>query len=63
MISITCDKIYSVNAKAFHIYRQASGKNKKLFVEQLFTRSNRTIEDHKNLVQENLEATNDSDTR
>jgi hypothetical protein len=55
-------EIYSVNAKAFHIYRQASGKNKKLF-EQLFTRKNRTIEDHKNLVQENLEATNDSNTK
>jgi len=62
MMSNTCNKIYLVNTEAFHIYHIASEKDKKLF-EQLFTRKNRTIEDHKNLVQENLEATNDSNTR
>jgi hypothetical protein len=55
-------KIYSVNAKALHIYSFASQRDKDL-LQALFTRSNRLIEEHTTLVLEDLGATNDSDTR
>lgn len=47
------DIIYRVNDKAFQIYCERSQKDEDSFKE-LFTRRNSTIENHKNLILENL---------
>ena len=47
-------KIYLVNSEAFNIYHRSSEKDQAL-LSQLFTRKNPTIEQHAELVLENLQ--------